>query len=149
MGTFDLIIVKIKNESIQGRPFEWDRTPADSAGNDEAGVPITPTRYMTTCPFCAQLIKFRPEELYDDNNIKCPSCDAHTPPVNHNPEGIEMITAQTVIDSKTVVEQPAVTIAEEMANAPTPKVAIPIEDVDYPFVDPILNKSVDTSNYCE
>lgn len=122
-GTFDLLEVKIKNQTIHGRPIEWDREFADAAGNDAAGEPSVPSRYMTTCPFCSQLIKFRPEEIYDGNNLRCSSCDAHTPPIDKNPEGVQM---------------PA--IVDEMQDAMDPVGA---------FIDPVEAGLVNTSNYIE
>lgn len=121
MNSFDLISIKIKNEHVQARPIEWDREPADGKGNGADGEPITPVKFMTTCPYCAQLINFRCDELYDGDNLKCPACSAHTPPSKVESMTIEM----------------------EMAQAPDIKFSV----VESPFIDPVANKLIDTDNY--
>lgn len=126
MNSFDLITVQIKDETIQARPIEWDRELADGKGNDKDGVPITPTRFMTTCPYCSQLIKFRHSDIYDGSNIKCPECSVHNAPQNAECLTIEM----------------------EMAHPPDIKVAVPVGEVEvYPFIDPVAGNLIDTDNY--
>lgn len=142
--TFDLITVVIKKEPIQARPIEWEQAPVNSLGQDASGTPVKPSKYMTTCPHCAQLIKFSPNELYDGIDLKCPSCKAHTPPRGQ-------------VSSQSVPAVEPLTIEQEMAAAPelevvapvvAPKVAIPVEDADpYPFVDPVAEGRVSTDNY--
>ena len=135
--TFDLITVVIKREPVQARPIEWQEAPVDSLGNDQSGAPVKPTKYMTTCPHCAQLIKFGPSDLYDGVDLKCPECKAHTPP---------KVQLNTPVAAVLPVAQ---TIEQEMAAAPAmPKVAVPVEDTDpYPFVDPVAEGRISTDNY--
>jgi hypothetical protein len=141
--TFDLITVVIKKEPIQARPIEWEKAPVDSLGLDASGTPVKPSKYMTTCPHCAQLIKFSPSDLYDGIDLKCPECKAHTPPSGLQPQ-LNMQVVEPVSQ--------AMTIEQEMAAAPEvilqPKVAIPVEDADpYPFVDPVAEGRISTDNY--
>lgn len=134
--TFDLITIVIKNEPVQARPIEWAEAPVDSLGNGTAGEPVKPTKYMTTCPHCAQLIKFGPLDLYDGVDLKCPECKAHTPP-------------KVQLNTPVAAALPVVmTIEQEMAAPPMPKVAVPVEDADpYPFVDPVVEGRISTDNY--
>ena len=142
--TFDLITVIIKDEPVQARPIEWEQVPTNHLGHDETGTPVKPSKYMTTCPYCAQLIKFSPNELYDGADLKCPACKAHTPPRVQT-----SISMQVVVPAAPVVEP--LTIEQEMAIAPEvvlPKAAIPVENADpYPFVDPVAEGRISTDNY--
>ena len=137
--TFDLISVVIKKEPVQARPIEWEQAPVDSLGNGASGEPVKPSKYMTTCPHCAQLIKFGPEDLYDGVDLKCPECKAHTPP---------KVQLNTPVAAELPVAQ-AQTIEQEMAAAPPmPKVAVLVEGADpYPFVDPVAEGRISTDNY--
>ncbi|MEM3000670.1 MAG: hypothetical protein QXP41_00560 [Candidatus Nitrosocaldus sp.] len=73
-GVWDLIWVTINGEDVQARPIKWDGNPVDSLGNDEYGNPIRPILYMTTCPKCAQLVKFHIDEISDNRTVICPTC---------------------------------------------------------------------------
>jgi hypothetical protein len=126
--TFDLITIIIKEESVQARPIEWEKVPIDSFGRDSSGDPAKPSKYMTTCPHCAQLIKFSPADLYDGVDLKCPECKSCTP--------ASMPQVQT--------------IEQEMAAPPEIilhlKAPASIEGTG-PFVDPIAEGRISTDNY--
>lgn len=77
---FDLKEVRVGTEVLFARPFEWDREHADGNGNDKFGNPILPTKFMTTCPKCSQLINFGPKDIFFSTkgleSIACPGCMA-------------------------------------------------------------------------
>lgn len=76
---YDLIKITIGSETLYARPIKWDREDNDGQGNDINKNPISPIRYMATCPNCAQLLEFDNNQLYSSsndvkNNIMCTLC---------------------------------------------------------------------------
>jgi hypothetical protein len=76
---YQFIDIQIKDCKSQARPVSWDREIWDGNGNDIKGNPVNPIEFDTTCPFCANLIHFRVQDLYvaengTINNIECGSC---------------------------------------------------------------------------
>jgi hypothetical protein len=126
-GTYDLIFVRINEELVQGRPIEWDRVPVDIMGHDNVGELMKPTKYMTTCPYCAQLIKFGVKDMMkgdhpEHKDVACAECGAQSP-------------------SAIPVEDP---VPPSEPEKPKPKHKAPTVD---PFVDPVENQLVATDNY--
>jgi transcription elongation factor Elf1 len=113
---FDLKPVFVDGIKVEARPTEWDRPFADSFANDADGVPAIPTKFMTTCPRCAQIIVFVPRDLFlgkdgSKENIACGSCEA----------GVARAVDQEAVTNKIMTSKS-------------------------PFVDPIGEKLLDTSN---
>jgi len=117
MTPFDLITVNFKGRSIAARPIEWNRQPVNAAGDDEDGVPISPVKYVTTCPWCAQLVIFIVNDIMtgiDGPNVKCTSCGA---------------VSENVHQSVDVVIEPVV---KELVD---------------PFIDPIAYNLISVENF--
>lgn len=93
--TWDLLWVKVNGESVQGRPIEWDRVAVDSMGNDDTGEPLRPTKYMTTCPKCAQLLTFGPNDVRNDV-VVCLVCRPATKEVKSVVVAEVAVAAQSV-----------------------------------------------------
>lgn len=51
---YDMIGVKINNEMLYARPFEWTDN--------------VPTKYMLTCPECAQLLTLEDDDLFKEKD---------------------------------------------------------------------------------
>lgn len=101
---------------LHARPTEWDKPSTDGFGNDADGNPIVPTKFMATCPQCAQMIIFTPNDMFvgkdgSPDNIACGECKA----------GTTKAVNPAVIETKMVVSKS-------------------------PFVDPIEAKLLDTTN---
>jgi hypothetical protein len=113
---FDLKPVFVDGVKVEARPTEWDKPFSDKEGNDDDGNPTKPTKFMTTCPECAQIIVFAPADLFvgkdgSVDNIACSACEAGT---TRAPDKAALVAKMTVAQS--------------------------------PFVDPIEGKLLDTSN---
>jgi hypothetical protein len=68
MSCYELIHVRVGSEVLQARPIAWDREVWDGEGNDRDGVPVEAVEFVTTCPFCANLIQFKKDEIYYSSN---------------------------------------------------------------------------------
>lgn len=105
MTQFDLFFVNIGDQLVSSRPIEW--------------VGETPTRFVTTCPHCSQLVDFVVSQLVDlggeHKHIKCVSCGVGTAS-SPEPTPEPPATAGTVLPFN-------------------------------PFTDPIADKSIDTTNF--
>ena len=113
---YDLKPVYVGGVKVEARPIEWDQPSADGFGNNDAGTPIIPSKFMTTCPNCAQMVTFAPSDLFvgqdgSMDNIACGECKA----------GTEKAVDKVAIETKLTVSQS-------------------------PFVDPIEAKLLDTAN---
>lgn len=113
---YSLKPVFVDGVKVEARPTEWDQPSADGFGNNKDGTPIIPSKFMTTCPRCAQMIVFAPSDLFigkdgSHDNIACGACEAGTTRAA-DPEAVK--TKLTVSQS--------------------------------PFVDPIEGKLLDTAN---
>lgn len=113
---YSLKPVFVDGIKVEARPTEWDKPSADGFGNDGDGVPIVPTKFMTTCPSCAALITFAPSDLFvgtdgSQDNVACGECKAGTTK-SENP----------------VATEEKLTLSQS------------------PFVDPIEGKLLDTTN---
>jgi len=74
----------VNGTTIQARPTHWDGEDVDGVGNDIKGDPVYPDAWVTTCPFCGNMIEVKKEEVYisDDDVefcIKCETCDSGKP----------------------------------------------------------------------
>jgi Zn ribbon nucleic-acid-binding protein len=88
-GIFNLITVKIGNEEIFARPFEFEK--------DEAGNLIKAIAYTTTCPKCGQLNTITTQYSESVIDIKCTSCGiGEFKEIKE--EGIKSIKANITID---------------------------------------------------
>lgn len=80
---YDLKPVYVDGVKVEARPTEWDQPSADGFGNSAGGAPIVPSKYMTTCPNCAQMLVFTPGDLFvgqdgSVDNVACGECKAGT-----------------------------------------------------------------------
>jgi hypothetical protein len=73
MNIFDLLDIIVKDHKTTARPVEW----VESSG--------APTKYVTTCPYCSQLLMFSPSDLYECNNsqsnVMCTECGIGAPKI--------------------------------------------------------------------
>ena len=119
MSIYDLIEVNIGGSVVQARPIDWSTAPTGNSSDDE----ITVTQYMTTCPLCAQLLKFGPQDI--NGSIVMCSCIKQEP-INNDAEVIKINTTE--------INQ------QEIDN-------IIKREKDLQFVDPIAEKYINTDNY--
>lgn len=78
MGIYDLFDVSIGGEIISARPIDWSGTDAGD-GVDSDGISISVLKYHGTCPKCAQLVEFTPDEIVDFGDVAvviCENCGA-------------------------------------------------------------------------
>ena len=113
---FDLKPVFVDGIKVEARPIEWNEAAADGVGNNAEGNPTVPTKYMTTCPECSQVIVFATSSLFkgkdgSTDNIACGECQA----------GVEAAEDQGAVEAV-------------MATTASP------------FVDPIENKLLNIDN---
>ena len=113
---YSLKPVMVDGVKVDARPTEWDQPSADGFGNKKDGTPIIPSKFMTTCPRCAQMITFAPGDLFmgkdgSADNIACGHCKA----------GTDNAADPVAVEAKLTVSQS-------------------------PFVDPIEGKLLDTAN---
>lgn len=78
---YSLKPVFVDGTKVEARPTEWNTPSADGFGNDKDGTPIIPSKFMTTCPRCAQMIVFTPNDIFlgkdgSPDNIACGACEA-------------------------------------------------------------------------
>lgn len=76
---YDLLEVRVLNESVMARPIAWSAEDVDGQGHDSKGNDVEVAMYHTTCPHCAGLIEFYAADLYlaldgSEKNLKCLSC---------------------------------------------------------------------------
>lgn len=74
----------INGTAIQARPVGWDGEDADGFGMDVAGEPVYPNAWVTTCPFCGNMVEVKKEEIYisedgTEFSVKCDSCKSGKP----------------------------------------------------------------------
>lgn len=113
---YSLKPVSVDGTKVDARPIEWDQPSADGFGNNKDGTPIIPSKFMTTCPQCAQIIVFAPSDLFvgrdgSTDNIACGACKA----------GTDNAADKVVVEAKLTVSQS-------------------------PFVDPIEEELLDVAN---
>lgn len=125
MSIYDLIEIRIGREKVQARPINWDKVPS----GDESDETISVSEYMTTCPLCAQLLKFTPIDIININGDMVVNCTC-----------VKMETVET--NSEPQVEQ-----INNVEISQSEIQAILNRESDVQFIDPIANKYVDTSNY--
>jgi hypothetical protein len=61
---FNLIEVTVGGENVQARPIEYSPGEHDGTGLLDNGEYIVPTKFMTTCPVCVQLLEFTPTQMF-------------------------------------------------------------------------------------
>ena len=80
---YGLLNIIIKGQTVAARPIEWDKPDHTGHGQGRDGVELNPTKYVTTCPHCSQLLMFSPTELYISNNmplnLMCTECGVGGP----------------------------------------------------------------------
>ena len=143
MGIYDLLDVSIGGEVISARPIEWSEVDAgDGIGPDD--VPISVVKYNGTCPKCAQLVEFAPDEVADFGDasvVVCKNCGA----------GPSLDQVADSVSVEHVITPDGYTFSDNQAvltpgNEPRPASGQPDQDSitirptkeDCPFQDPVL-----------
>ena len=142
---YDLLEVSIKGEVVAARPTAWDRDPENIRGEDAAGEMMVPIQYMVTCPHCAGLVEFKPDNLFvgatayaeaGTKSLKCPTCEASD----------EIVQAALMPIKAPVDPETSIVVTRDPKIQTEAKVKVVEKPVD-PFVDPIENELIDTANF--
>lgn len=80
---YELKFVKIKNEVVGARPIGWNDVDIDGFGHDASGNDVMAVEWMTTCPYCGNMVQFEVAGVakiktddQEDEYVSCGECGA-------------------------------------------------------------------------
>jgi len=66
LGCYDLAPIMVHQELIYARPVEWNGRDVDGYGHNDHGEELRAIMYAATCPYCANLLSIRSNDLVFD-----------------------------------------------------------------------------------
>lgn len=81
---YGLRYVTVSSEEVGARPIGWDSEDVNGFGTNSDGEEVRANKWMTTCPYCANLIEFGTNQVrrvvenkqFVADYICCPNCNA-------------------------------------------------------------------------
>jgi DNA-directed RNA polymerase subunit M/transcription elongation factor TFIIS len=144
MTIYDLLDISVGGEEVSARPVEWSGED-EGEGLDASGVAITVTKYVSTCPKCAQLMEFSSSDVVKNGEasvVICQSCGAG-PSEEQRADGVKVVHVETddryVFSDNQAVPTPGNEPAqkEEAVEEKKDKITIKPTSDDCPFQDPV------------